>query len=102
MLVGCFRVTRIKVPYPFQWGPPIFRASHVFGMLGAALVSSAESTGTFIAAARLAGATPPPTHVLSRSIGLQVCIQKSSLFHTIGSPLLLTFECLIFFVATPK
>ncbi|KAF5178386.1 Nucleobase-ascorbate transporter, partial [Thalictrum thalictroides] len=61
----------IKVPYPFQWGPPIFRASHVFGMLGAALVSSAESTGTFIAAARLAGATPPPTHVLSRSIGLQ-------------------------------
>ncbi|PIA52343.1 hypothetical protein AQUCO_01000302v1 [Aquilegia coerulea] len=61
----------IKVPYPFQWGAPIFRASHVFGMLGAALVSSAESTGTFIAAARLSGATPPPVHVLSRSIGLQ-------------------------------
>ncbi|KAK3039366.1 hypothetical protein RJ639_027615 [Escallonia herrerae] len=61
----------IKVPYPFQWGAPIFRASHVFGMIGAALVSSAESTGTFFAAARLAGATPPPAHVLSRSIGLQ-------------------------------
>lgn len=61
----------IKVPYPFQWGAPIFRASHVFGMMGAALVSSAESTGTFIAAARLAGATYPPAHVLSRSIGLQ-------------------------------
>ncbi|KAK9129623.1 hypothetical protein Sjap_010110 [Stephania japonica] len=61
----------IKIPYPFQWGPPIFRASHVFGMMGAAFVSSAESTGTYFAAARLSGATPPPTHVLSRSIGLQ-------------------------------
>ncbi|KAH9692696.1 nucleobase-ascorbate transporter 3 [Citrus sinensis] len=62
----------IKVPYPFQWGTPIFRASHVFGMIGAALVTSAESTGTFIAASRFAGATAPPAHVLSRSIGLQV------------------------------
>ncbi|KAJ4824047.1 N-terminal acetyltransferase [Turnera subulata] len=61
----------VRVPYPFQWGPPIFRASHVFGMLGAALVSAAESTGTFFAAARLAGATHPPAHVLTRSIGLQ-------------------------------
>ncbi|WVY89353.1 hypothetical protein V8G54_034867 [Vigna mungo] len=61
----------IKVPYPFQWGTPIFRASHVFGMMGAALVSSAESTGAFFAAARLSGATPPPAHVLSRSIGFQ-------------------------------
>ncbi|KAK3231480.1 hypothetical protein Dsin_003361 [Dipteronia sinensis] len=61
----------IKIPYPFQWGTPIFRASHVFGMIGAALVTSAESTGTFFAASRLAGATAPPAHVLSRSIGLQ-------------------------------
>ncbi|GMP44122.1 hypothetical protein CsSME_00013200 [Camellia sinensis var. sinensis] len=61
----------IKFTYPFQWGTPIFRASHVFGMMGAALVSTAESTGTFYAAARLAGATLPPSHVLTRSIGLQ-------------------------------
>ncbi|KAI3673116.1 hypothetical protein L6452_39230 [Arctium lappa] len=61
----------IKISYPFQWGAPIFRASHVFGMMGAALVSTVESTGTFIAASRFAGATPPPAHVLSRSIGLQ-------------------------------
>ncbi|KAH7848616.1 hypothetical protein Vadar_005170 [Vaccinium darrowii] len=61
----------IKVPYPFQWGTPIFRASHVFGMFGAALVTSTESTGTFYAAARLAGATHPPLHVINRSIGLQ-------------------------------
>lgn len=61
----------IKVPYPFQWGTPVFSASHVFGMMGAALVSSAESTGAFYAASRLAGATLPPSFVLSRSIGLQ-------------------------------
>lgn len=38
----CSFLFRIKVPYPFQWGTPIFRASHVFGMIGAALVTSAE------------------------------------------------------------
>ncbi|AES59504.1 putative xanthine/uracil/vitamin C permease [Medicago truncatula] len=65
------RAPWIYVPYPFQWGTPIFKASHVFGMMGAALVTSFESTGTFFAAARLSGATPPPAHVLSRSIGLQ-------------------------------
>ncbi|XP_039140042.1 nucleobase-ascorbate transporter 3 isoform X1 [Dioscorea cayenensis subsp. rotundata] len=61
----------IKIPYPFQWGAPIFSASHVFGMMGATLVAAVESSGTYYAAARLAGATPPPAHVLSRSIGLQ-------------------------------
>lgn len=89
---------RIRVPYPFQWGTPIFRASHVFGMMGATLVTSAEvnfqfklklnpvvafeiwhlnsvlvqSTGAFFAAARLSGATPPPAFIFNRSIGLQV------------------------------
>nr|CAD1841372.1 unnamed protein product [Ananas comosus var. bracteatus] len=61
----------IKIPYPFQWGSPIFSASHSFGMMAAVLVSAVESTGAHFAAARLAGATPPPNHVLSRSIGLQ-------------------------------
>lgn len=35
-------ICRISIPYPFQWGTPIFRASHVFGMFGAAIVASAE------------------------------------------------------------
>lgn len=61
----------IKIPYPFQWGPPIFVASHVFGMMGAALVSTFESTGAYYVNSRLAGATAPPAHVVSRSIGLQ-------------------------------
>ncbi|XP_078435928.1 xanthine/uracil permease family protein isoform X2 [Wolffia australiana] len=61
----------VRVPYPFQWGPPSFGASHVFGMMGATLVSAIESTGTHFATARLSGATPPPTRVISRSVGLQ-------------------------------
>jgi len=40
-----------------------------------------QSTGTFFAAARLSGATPPPAHVLSRSIGLQVKFQSSHLLN---------------------
>ncbi|KAL6318064.1 hypothetical protein AAG906_031138 [Vitis piasezkii] len=60
----------IRIPYPFQWGPPVFRASHVFGMMGAALVTSAEvyQLEHFCCCTRV---LHPPPHVLSRSIGLQ-------------------------------
>ncbi|KAL2895114.1 Nucleobase-ascorbate transporter 3 [Bienertia sinuspersici] len=74
----------IKIPYPFQWGTPIFSAGSVFGMMGAALVSSAETTATFYAAARLSGATPPPAHVLSRSVGWQgISMLLDGLFGTV-------------------
>ena len=33
---------RIKIPYPFQWGTPIFTAGHSFGMMGAVLVGAFE------------------------------------------------------------
>ncbi|RWW56614.1 hypothetical protein BHE74_00036658 [Ensete ventricosum] len=62
----------IQIPYPLQWGAPTFNAGHSFGMMAAVLVSLIESTGAFKAAARLASATPPPAHVLSRGIGWQV------------------------------
>ncbi|GJY43009.1 nucleobase-ascorbate transporter 2, partial [Tanacetum coccineum] len=61
----------IKIPYPLQWGAPTFDAGHSFGMMAAVLVSLVESTGAYKAAARLASATPPPAHVLSRGIGWQ-------------------------------
>ncbi|XP_073127000.1 nucleobase-ascorbate transporter 2 isoform X1 [Henckelia pumila] len=62
---------RIKISYPLQWGAPTFDAGHSFGMMSAVLVSLIESTGAYKAAARLASATPPPAHVLSRGIGWQ-------------------------------
>ncbi|KAK4363237.1 hypothetical protein RND71_018478 [Anisodus tanguticus] len=60
-----------KFPYPLQWGPPTFAAGHSFAMMSAVLVSMVESTGAYMAASRLAIATPPPAYILSRGIGLQ-------------------------------
>ncbi|KAD6794429.1 hypothetical protein R6Q59_021567 [Mikania micrantha] len=60
-----------KFPYPLQWGPPTFSAGHSFAMMSSVLVSMAESTGAYMAASRLAIATPPPAYVLSRGIGWQ-------------------------------
>ncbi|KAF9625691.1 hypothetical protein IFM89_025993 [Coptis chinensis] len=60
------RLERIKIPYPLQWGAPTFDAGHAFGVMAAVFVSLIE------AALRLASATPPPSHVLSRGIGWQV------------------------------
>ncbi|XP_020103753.1 nucleobase-ascorbate transporter 1 isoform X1 [Ananas comosus] len=60
-----------KFPYPLQWGAPTFDAGHSVAMMAAVLVSIIESTGAYIAASRLAIATPPPAYVLSRGIGWQ-------------------------------
>nr|CAD1839475.1 unnamed protein product [Ananas comosus var. bracteatus] len=62
---------RFKFPYPLQWGAPTFDAGHSVAMMAAVLVSIIESTGAYIAASRLAIATPPPAYVLSRGIGWQ-------------------------------
>ncbi|KAF8391214.1 hypothetical protein HHK36_023516 [Tetracentron sinense] len=77
----------IKIPYPLQWGAPTFDAGHAFGMMAAVLVSLIESTGAYKAASRLASATPPPAHVLSRGIGWQaftciILITYRGLLHT--------------------
>jgi xanthine/uracil permease len=61
----------ISIPFPLQWGAPTFSANHAFGMMAAVVVSLIETTGAFMAAARLASATPPPAYVLSRGIGWQ-------------------------------
>ncbi|KAK2979860.1 hypothetical protein RJ640_026602, partial [Escallonia rubra] len=74
----------IKIPYPLQWGAPTFDAGHAFGMMAAVLVSLIESTGAYKAASRLASATPPPAHVLSRGIGWQgIGILLDGLFGTV-------------------
>ncbi|XP_057494293.1 nucleobase-ascorbate transporter 2-like isoform X1 [Actinidia eriantha] len=74
----------IKIPYPLQWGAPTFDAGHAFGMMAAVFVSLIESTGAYKAASRLASATPPPAHVLSRGIGWQgIGILLDGLFGTV-------------------
>ncbi|XP_006357961.1 nucleobase-ascorbate transporter 1 [Solanum tuberosum] len=72
-----------KFPYPLQWGPPTFAAGHSFAMMSAVVVSMVESTGAYMAASRLAIATPPPAYVLSRGIGWQgIGILLDGLFGT--------------------
>ncbi|CAN4086136.1 unnamed protein product [Withania somnifera] len=73
----------IRVPYPFQWGPPSFDAGEAFSMMMAAFVALVESTGAFIAITRYASATPLPPSVLSRGVGWQgIGILLSGLFGT--------------------
>ncbi|KAL0291071.1 UNVERIFIED_CONTAM: putative nucleobase-ascorbate transporter 10 [Sesamum angustifolium] len=57
------------VPFPFQWGPPTFRAGEAFAAMVASFVASIESTGSFISAARYGSATPVPPSVISRGVG---------------------------------
>ncbi|KAK9747947.1 hypothetical protein RND81_02G025600 [Saponaria officinalis] len=73
----------IRVPYPFQWGPPTFDAGEAFAMMFASFVALVESTGAFIAVSRSSSATMMPPSVLSRGIGWQgVGILLSGLFGT--------------------
>ncbi|GLU21416.1 hypothetical protein SLE2022_375580 [Rubroshorea leprosula] len=75
----------IRVPYPFQWGPPSFDAGEAFAMMMASFVALVESTGAFIAVSRFASATPMPPSVLSRGVGWQgVAILISGLFGTVN------------------
>ncbi|KAL0352152.1 UNVERIFIED_CONTAM: putative nucleobase-ascorbate transporter 10 [Sesamum calycinum] len=57
------------VPFPFQWGPPTFRAGEAFAAMVASFVASIESTGSFISAARYGSATPVPPSVIGRGVG---------------------------------
>jgi len=34
--------SRIRVPYPFQWGPPTFHAGEAFAMMAVSFVSLIE------------------------------------------------------------
>ncbi|KAJ8452403.1 hypothetical protein Cgig2_006208 [Carnegiea gigantea] len=75
----------IRVPYPFQWGPPTFDAGEAFAMMFASFVALVESTGAFIAVSRSASATMMPPSVLSRGVGWQgIGILLSGLFGTVN------------------
>ncbi|KAL3716909.1 hypothetical protein ACJRO7_008482 [Eucalyptus globulus] len=75
----------IRVPYPFQWGPPSFDAGEAFAMMMASFVALVESTGAFVAVSRYASATPLPPSVLSRGVGWQgFGILLSGVFGTVN------------------
>ncbi|GLI64856.1 hypothetical protein VaNZ11_008241 [Volvox africanus] len=61
----------LYVPYPLQWGMPIFRPASIITMLAGTLAAMIESTGDYYACARMCGAPVPPPYVISRGIGAE-------------------------------
>lgn len=60
-----------RVPYPFQWGMPVFGAAAIVGMLAGYLASIVESIGDYFSCSRLAGAPPPTARVINKGIGME-------------------------------
>lgn len=60
-----------RIPYPFQWGAPIFKASAIVPMFGGSLASMIESVGDYFSCARLSGAPPPTPGIISRGLGCE-------------------------------
>ena len=61
----------VRIPYPFQWGMPVFGLAATVGMLAGYLASMVESVGDYYACARLAGAPIPNASVVNRGIGME-------------------------------
>ena len=59
------------MPYPFQWGMPVFGVAATMGMLAGYLASMVESVGDYYACARLAGAPMPTRQTVNRGIGME-------------------------------
>ncbi|CAO2819682.1 unnamed protein product [Amaranthus hypochondriacus] len=77
----------VYLPRPFQWGKPTVNMREATPMVFAGLVALVESTGTFIAAARYASATPVPPSVISRgSFWLGVGTLLNGVFGAVAGP----------------
>ncbi|KAF8644571.1 hypothetical protein HU200_066427 [Digitaria exilis] len=61
----------VRVPYPFQWGPPTFHFKTGIIMLIVSLVASVDSLSSYHAASLLVNLSPPTRGVVSRGIGLE-------------------------------
>jgi len=61
----------LRVPYPFQWGMPVFGLTAFVAMLAGFAASIIESVGDYYACARLAGAPPPSSRLVNRGIGME-------------------------------
>ncbi|PIA54754.1 hypothetical protein AQUCO_00900971v1 [Aquilegia coerulea] len=60
-----------RVPYPMQWGTPIFRGKLAVVMCVVSIIASVDSVGSYHATSLLVASRPPTPGVLSRGIGLE-------------------------------
>ncbi|XP_060570875.1 solute carrier family 23 member 2-like [Ruditapes philippinarum] len=59
------------VPYPGQFGSPLFNSTIFVGFLSAVISSIMESIGDYYATAYVSRSPPPPTHAINRAILLE-------------------------------
>ncbi|XP_039042610.1 nucleobase-ascorbate transporter 11-like [Hibiscus syriacus] len=61
----------LRIPYPLQWGVPIFHVRTSLIMIIVSLVASVDSVGTYHSASLLVSLKPPTPGVVSRGIALE-------------------------------
>lgn len=61
----------VRIPYPLQWGVPIFHLKTSIIMIIVSLVASVDSVGTYYSASMHINAKPPTRGIVSRGIGLE-------------------------------
>lgn len=61
----------VRIPYPLQWGIPIFRLRTSIIMIFVSLVASVDSIGTYHSASKVINLMPPTPGIVSRGIGLE-------------------------------
>lgn len=61
----------VRIPYPFQWGAPVFGLAAFVGMFAGYVASMVESIGDYYACARLSGAPTPDKATINRGIAFE-------------------------------
>ncbi|XP_030463220.2 nucleobase-ascorbate transporter 11 [Syzygium oleosum] len=61
----------VRIPYPMQWGIPIFHLRTSMIMIVVSLVASVDSIGTYHSASALVNLKPPSPGIVSRGIALE-------------------------------
>ncbi|KAJ9170434.1 hypothetical protein P3X46_018541 [Hevea brasiliensis] len=61
----------VRIPYPLQWGVPIFHLRTSMIMIIVSLVASVDSVGTYHSTSLLINSKPPTPGIVSRGIALE-------------------------------
>ncbi|KAJ8765524.1 hypothetical protein K2173_014646 [Erythroxylum novogranatense] len=61
----------VRIPYPLQWGIPIFHLRTSLIMIIVSLVASVDSVGTYHSTSLLVNSKPPTPGIVSRGIALE-------------------------------
>ncbi|KAL9244574.1 hypothetical protein vseg_018341 [Gypsophila vaccaria] len=60
-----------RIPYPLQWGAPVFSWKMALVMCVVSIIASVDSVGSYHASSLLVASRPPTPGVLSRGIGME-------------------------------